>query len=243
MVPVARRNLFAEKGRFAFSVLGVAMAVMLVLVVLALYRGFSRTGETFELMPGELWLAQAGTTDPFHSLSLVQTSDLEAASTTSGVAAVVPVLSRQMAFEVNGSDADARVLALSVPDPLQLPEAFRERYLPSQGVMIIDGILSAKEGIHEGDMVDLEGVALTVGEIQPRSSEAFEPFVFINYRDAEAAFGTAGIVNFGMVVLEPGADATAVADALKSRFGGLEDSVARRSRRRFARRSTRASCQ
>jgi len=31
MVPVARRNLFAEKGRFAMSVGGVAFAVMLIL--------------------------------------------------------------------------------------------------------------------------------------------------------------------------------------------------------------------
>ena len=32
-VPVARRNLFAEKGRFAISVAGVAFAVLLMLIV------------------------------------------------------------------------------------------------------------------------------------------------------------------------------------------------------------------
>src|SRR3989304_5118634 len=64
MVPVARRNLLAERGRFAMSIGGVAVSVLLVLVVLALYRGFSRTGETFMLLPGGLWIAQAGPTAP-----------------------------------------------------------------------------------------------------------------------------------------------------------------------------------
>ena len=60
-VPVARRSLFAERGRFADSVAGVAFAVLLILIVLALYRGFSRLGHTFEELPGDLWVVQQGT--------------------------------------------------------------------------------------------------------------------------------------------------------------------------------------
>src|SRR3972149_6249698 len=47
MVPVARRNLFSEKGRFAISVAGGAVSVLLILIVLALYRRISRPGQTF----------------------------------------------------------------------------------------------------------------------------------------------------------------------------------------------------
>jgi len=77
MVPVARRNLFAEKGRFAISVAGVAFAVLLILIVLALYRGFNRTGQTFRDLPGELWVVQRGTSDPFHSVSLIERAQLD----------------------------------------------------------------------------------------------------------------------------------------------------------------------
>jgi hypothetical protein len=65
-VPLARRNLFSEKARFAISVAGVGFAVLLILIVLALYRGFSRSGQTFKDLPGDLWVVQQGTTDPFH---------------------------------------------------------------------------------------------------------------------------------------------------------------------------------
>jgi putative ABC transport system permease protein len=216
MVPVARRNLFAEKGRFALSVLGVAMAVMLVLVVLALYRGFSRTGETFEEMPGELWVAQAGTTDPFQSISLLEASQLQEAGQIDGVAAVIPVLIRQMTFEVEGRDAGARLVALGVPDSLQLPQATRNRFVPERGTMIVEGILSAKKGMDEGDPVNFGDVTLRVGEVQPRGTEAFEPLAFLNFEDAQEIFGSAGIVNFGMVILEPGADREQVAAALSA---------------------------
>ena len=154
MVPVARRNLLAEKGRFAMSIGGVTVSVLLVLVVLALYRGFSRTGETFELLPGELWVTQTGATDPFHSLSLVMEDDLQAVQSTSGVATVVPVLVRQMSFSVDGRVASARLLALDMPASA-LPPAFADHYLPPPGVMLVDAILAAKEGLHEGHVVEL----------------------------------------------------------------------------------------
>jgi hypothetical protein len=52
MVPVARKNLFAEKGRFAMSVGGVAFAVLLILIVVSLYRGWSSTGSIYVRLPG-----------------------------------------------------------------------------------------------------------------------------------------------------------------------------------------------
>jgi len=222
VVPVARRNLFAEKGRFAISICGVAFAVLLVLVVLALYRGFSRTGETFELLPGSLWIAQTGTTDPFHSESLVQAADIESARDVAGVAAVVPVLVRQMAFSVEDHDLSARLMALDVPAGLPVDDKIRARYLPERGVLVIDRILADKEGLREGDIARLGAVQLRIGKVQPRSAEAFEPFAFLSYEDARRVFGLEDIVNFGMVMLLPGADETAVAAALEARLPGTQ---------------------
>src|SRR3990172_1766870 len=115
MVPVARRNLFAEKGRFAISVAGVGFAVLLILIVLALYRGFNRAGQTFQELPGELWVVQRGTSDPFHSVSLVERARLDPIMQIPGVRAVVPVLARSMTFDAGGKEASARLMALDMP--------------------------------------------------------------------------------------------------------------------------------
>jgi putative ABC transport system permease protein len=214
MVPVARRNLLAEKGRFAISATGVAFAVVLVVIVLGLYRGFSRTGETFQLLPGDLWMTQAGTTDPFHSLSLLQPSELDAAARIPGVKVVAPVLIRQMSFTVDGRLVNARVMAIGEADRLSLTETQRMRYAPARGEMIIDGILAAKEDLAKGQVVELGETRLTIGKVQPRSAEAFQPFAFVNYADAQRIFGVQGVVNFGLVVVEPGRDVQGVLSTL-----------------------------
>jgi putative ABC transport system permease protein len=221
MVPVARRNLFSEKGRFAMSVTGVAFAVLLVLVVLAVYRGFSRTGETFQLLPGDLWITQQGTTDPFHSLSLLAPTDLSTAREVPGVDTVIPVVTRQMSFQTKDHEASARVMGIGLPTTAPVSESFKARYLPTRGSMAIDDILSRKEGLKEGDTVDISGMQLRIGQVQPASSEAFQPFAFVNYEDAAQIVGIGDLVNFGMVALKPGTGAAGVARTIEARDARL----------------------
>jgi putative ABC transport system permease protein len=215
-VPVARRNLFAEKGRFAISVAGVAFAVLLILIVLALYRGFSRSGQTFKELPGQLWVVQQGTTDPFHSLSLVSRSELSEAQRTDGVLAVVPVLSRTMEFTVDGKTESARLVALDVSPSLSLPEDTRRRFLPPEGAIVIDGILSKKTGLSANEEAEFNGTRLVVGHVEPASAEAFTPFIFLNSTDAERIFGRDDLVSYGMVVLRPEAVPTDVARSIEA---------------------------
>jgi putative ABC transport system permease protein len=205
MVPVARRNLFAEKGRFFISVSGVALAVLLILTVLALYRGWSRAGEVFEQLPGELWVVQQGTSDPFHSLSLVEPSAIERVSGIDGVQAVVPVLSRQMNFAPPGGDEQSvRLMALDFGAFPASPD-LRERFLPTQGQIVIDETLSRKTGLDEGDGLAISGVALAVAHVGPRGGDVLSQFAFVSFEDARAIFGVVDVVNYGMVVLEEGA--------------------------------------
>ena len=222
MVPVERRNLFSEKGRFAISVAGVAFAVLLILIVLALYRGISRTGQTFRELPGQLWVVQPGTTDPFHSVSLIEQARLASVTTTPGISAVVPVLLRQMAFEAGGSEVSARLMALDVPSTVALPPAIRERYVPPPGAIIIDRTLSRKTGLAAGDAVDFGTEPLSIQRVAPSGAEALSQFVFLNFQDARRIFGVGELVNYGMVILKEGTEPDAAAKAIVARDPGLQ---------------------
>ena len=215
-VPVARRNLFAEKARFAISVAGVAFAVMLILIVLALYRGWSQTGGTFQQLPGQLWVVQKGTTDPFHSSSLVEVSDLSHVSTLEGVAATVPVLSRQMNFTAGDSEEEVRLMALNFPMGAPVASSVRERYLPESGTIIIESTLSRKAGLGRGDQAVFGPVSLTVGRVQPRSTEVLSPFAFVNFQDAEKIFGVGDVVNYGMVVVAADASVAVIGERIEA---------------------------
>lgn len=215
-VPVARRNLFAEKARFAISVAGVAFAVMLILIVLALYRAWSQTGGTFQQLPGQLWVVQQGTTDPFHSSSLVEVAELQQLSGLESVDAVVPVLSRQMNFKAGDSGEEVRLMALDFPAGLSVPSNVRERFLPDSGTVIIESTLSRKTGLGRGDKAEFGTVSLTVGRVQPRSTEVLSPFAFVNFQDAQKIFGVAEVVNYGMVVVNSDVAVLDVAERIEA---------------------------
>ncbi len=209
-VPVARRNLFAEKGRFAISVAGVAFAVLLILIVLALYRGYSRTGQTFKQLPGDLWVVQHGTADPFHSLSLLDGERIDSVREVSGVAAAIPVLSRQMKFGAGGEEAAARFMALDVPETAGLSAEVRRDYLPAAGRVIIDRTLSRKTGLRAGDALTIGTERFVIDRVRPAGGESTQQFVFMQFDDAQRAFGVHDLVNYVMVIVSPDADESAV---------------------------------
>ncbi len=212
-VPVARRYLFAEKGRFAISVAGVAFAVLLILIVLALYRGMSRTGQTFREMPGALWVVQDGTSDPFHSVSLIEEPRLDSLEDIPGVAAIVPVLARQMQFEVEGKRTDGRLMALDLPEDA-VSAGLRNHYAPPRGAMIIDETLQRMTGLDPGDSASFGDVSLTVDRVNSRSPEILFQYVFVNFTDARRIFGVHDVVTYGMVIVEEDADPEAVENAI-----------------------------
>ncbi len=221
MVPVARRNLFSEKGRFAISVAGVALAVLLILIVLALYRGFSRSGQTFRDLPGDLWVVQQGTTDPFHSLSLLDSQTIAGVREMPGVAAEIPVLSRQMEFDTGGDRPSARFMALDAPTSLPLSDEIRKNYVPAPGQIVIDRTLNRKTGLDAGDTVVIGGEQLVIDHVRSAGGESFQQFVFMNFSDAQRAFGVHDIVNYAMVIVSPGGDPKSVAAAISNRDAGV----------------------
>ncbi len=86
MVSVARRNILADKVRLLISVSGVAFAVLLILVVGSLYRGFQKEAGSFvEGVPGDIWVMERDTSDIFHSFSIVPERRIEEVASTEGV--------------------------------------------------------------------------------------------------------------------------------------------------------------
>ena len=71
-VSVARRNLFSDPTRLAISVGGVAVAILLIIVLLAVYTGSLRQMSAYvDNVDADLWVAQAGSPDMLHSFSVV----------------------------------------------------------------------------------------------------------------------------------------------------------------------------
>lgn len=220
MVPVARRNLFAEKARFGMSVCGVALAVLLILIVVSLYRGWSQTGSIYLQFPGNLWVAQAGTSDPFHSTSLLPAGRQGALRHIPGVVAVLPVYARHLAFPVRGGTLDAYAMAFGAPRGLRLPPVV-ERYFPAPGHVVVDRVLANAAGVKPGRKLDVLGHELIVGPLLSGGNKIVQ-FAFLNPVDAAPLLGYPGHVSYYLLATSPSADLARVARAAAAAVPGSE---------------------
>jgi putative ABC transport system permease protein len=220
MVPVARRNLFAEKGRFAMSVGGVAFAVLLILIVVSLYRGWSRTGSVYLKLPGDVWITQAGTADPFHSTSLLPAGRISELARVPGVVAVLPVYARHLAFPAGGGRVDAYAMAIAAPHGMPLPAEARP-YFPAPGHVVIDRVLAAEAGSKEGGRLHVLGHTLLVDKLTTGGNKIVQ-FAFLNPADGKALLGEPGQVSYYLLAAAPGANLTRVGRAAVAVVPGSE---------------------
>lgn len=209
MVPVARRNLLGEKVRLAMSVAGAAFAVLLILLVVSLYRGWSSASRVLGNLPGDVWVAQAGTHDPFRSASILPLGRAAALERVPGVRLAFPVFARRMAFTESGKDLDVFFMALAVPATIPVGEEVRSSFLPPRGGIVVDRVLAGNAGLRVGDELDVLGRRLRVTGIRSGGNPLFQ-IAFLNAADAPAVLGLRGIADFYLLSLAPGANASAV---------------------------------
>lgn len=218
MVPLARRNLFSEKARFAMSIAGVAFAVLLILIVVSLYRGWSDVGRFYEQLPGDVWVAQPGTSDPFHSTSFLPLADAQRLANVRGVRTVIPVYTRHIAFGKRGHELDVFAMALAVPRTVG---ARARAYEPRAGTIEIDRMLASQAHVGVGDSLLVLGRPLVVASIHGGGNSIFQT-AFLNAADAKALFGIDQLANFMLVDVAAGAQVPTVAAALRRAVPGTE---------------------
>lgn len=219
MVPLARRNLLADRCRLGVSIGGVAFAVLLVLVVLGLYRGWSDVGRLYSALPGDVWVSERGTLDPYHSSSFLPEAAVGRLARLPGVRAAVPVFVRHVAFRTAGTELDTLLLALE-PPPGRATVEDREHF-PPRGRITIDRVLADAAGVGVGGSISVLGRRLVVDDIHTGGTRIFQA-AFVNAADARTLIAQPGKVSFVAVVAQPGVDVGVLRAAAERVVGGSE---------------------
>lgn len=211
MVPVARRNLLAEKARFLMAVGGVTAAVFLILIVIALYQGFKESAGAFiRDLPAEVWVFQAGTRDLYHSGSLLPEGLEDDIQAVTGVQGVYKLLARNLRVEVGGEDREGLFLAFpSEASPLL--QGMGVAALPGRGQVIANEAVASA-----GDSFTLGGRRFEV-VASYETVGAFGFYSFLNYDDAQELFSAPGFVSYFLVLADP-SQAAAIAEGIDSQF-------------------------
>ncbi len=220
MVAVARKNLLADKVRLLISVGGVAFAVLLILVVGSLYRGFQEQAGSFvEGVPGDVWVMEQDTADIFHSFSVVSEDKLGQVAAVPGVHGLVLVYGKRVTVHYDGGGGDTYIMALDLP---QGTEVLHGMKAPGPGQIVLDDVFARKSGLSIGDSLDVRGRVLTVSQVGNVSNVGLSQFSLISAGDAREVLAVSDNVNYLLVSVEPGADASAVAKAIEREVPGIK---------------------
>ncbi|MBI1885817.1 MAG: ABC transporter permease [Chloroflexi bacterium] len=224
MVPIARRNLLAEKTRFFVAVGGVAFSVFLIILVQSLFLGFRESaGALIEDLPFELWVVQDGTFDLYHSTSLLPSDYAERLHEVPGIAEVQPVAGRQVRLEVGGESRREFLLAFAQPPSHQSgSHALLDlERLPAPGEIVVSDSLASSYHVGRGDRLTLGEEEFTVIGSTDESA-GFRQFSFLSFPDAQRLFGLSGSVNWITVALADDASSREVAADIESRLPGVD---------------------
>jgi putative ABC transport system permease protein len=218
MVPIARRNLLAEKFRLAIAIGGVAFAVFLIVTIQTLYTGWRHgAGEFARQFPVDLWIVQEGIADIARSSSHVPDGLAEEVAAVAGVGAAINAQGRLLTVHVE----DRRDVGffLAVEDSFAAEAAFRElgyERAPAPGEVILHDSMGSP-----GDTVRLGETEFTAIDTYA-GGIPIGGYSFMSYSDASALFGLPGYANYVIVFLEDPDAAQQVQAFINNGGGGLE---------------------
>lgn len=228
-MPLALRNLLANKRRLIRSSAGIGFAVLLMLVQLGFERGFFEASLAMvRQIDGDLIITSASKYQ-FHSRDPFAAGDIAAARKIAGIASVIPLYASwfDMSWQPPGSQQGYLVQVLAFdPDtpPLLSSEVKAESgKLKAPDAVIVDrrarpflGMADAQGNAEiDGHTVHIVGGFGLGPDFQSDGTVMMSPATFARLlpgnRDAVAALP----VEFGVVKLRPGEDAARVQAALQ----------------------------
>jgi putative ABC transport system permease protein len=222
---VTRQNLFAEKTRLAISIGGVAFAVFLISLLLALYQGWqTNVGRFVEGVEADLWVTREGTTDFLNSASILPGSmqaDLEAID---GVSSVHAIIVRPMRFDVpsGGVNGDTHLVGYETNGGSGGPTAIEEGAgAPDDGQIIVDKAFAKKADLDVGDSVGFRGDELEVVAISDKGDFIFSQTTFVPLDTASELLEMGELRTFFLVSLDDEADEDQVIADIQSTFPGV----------------------
>jgi putative ABC transport system permease protein len=225
MLLVARKNLFAERTRLAISVGGVALSVLLIMLLLALYRGWDeKVGGFVENSTVDVWIASEGAKDFLAAASLLPIDDpqqgeavREVLDSDPGIEQWSPLIVRQMegvkveiegdGGEKIGKEMNLQFIGYDLETGLGGPIEIKEgRGDPGPNEVVVDEALSKRYGVDVDDIVRAGGKDWTVVGISSGGDFVATQTVFVNHQQARQALSMDEQTTFVVVQVADGTD-------------------------------------
>ena len=185
-VPVASRNLRADRIRFTVNVIGVAFAVLLICFQLSVLKGTRAQITTYIDHTGaDIWAMQKGV-DDFIATSAVPRESVDTLERLSGVRRVAGIYAIYTLLEINRVKSRVYVIGYDTPSgdggPWKLGRTLphiRDTRSLGQDEVLLDETLARRHGLEPGDRVSLFGRTFTVAGFTLETTSIGSQYAFL----------------------------------------------------------------
>jgi putative ABC transport system permease protein len=191
MPPLAQRNLFHDKVRLTVTLTGIVFSVVLIVVQLGLFLGFTTaTSNLIDHSGADLWVTSKNVPYveqgvPFSERKLNQVRAVP------GVGDAQKIIARWTQWKRHDGGQDSvQIVGVNVDDSLERPWNLvegRVEDLKSPDAVILDELYKQKLGVtHVGDVFEIGGYrARVVGFTRGIRSFTTSPYVFTSFKNAQ----------------------------------------------------------
>ena len=218
MLRLAVRNLFQSKVRLMISIGGVALALMLILSLDAVFAGAQTQVTAYIDRSGaDIFVAQSGVRNMHMAASALPSSAATEVRAVRGVESVTPILYLTNMIVIGEERSLAYVIGLppraAVGGPWRVVVG---KAIPSVGEAIIDQGVALKSGVGLGDEVEILGEEFVVVGLSDGTATLFNSVVFISKQDFARLRGDSRTISFVLVTVKSGESPHTVAARIEA---------------------------
>lgn len=198
-VPVARRNLFSERRRTILGIAGVAVALLMVLALDAVFAGaMEQVTRYIDTSDADVFVSQRGVRTMHMSSSWIPAASEDVAGRVEGVDWVEPILYDSGAL-VAGDARELTYLIGYIPGERGGPVSLVRGSQPAAGQIVIDDEAARRLRIGVGDEVGALGRSWIVSGLTTGMTNIVNSVSYVPITDFAAARGIEGTVSYLLV--------------------------------------------
>ncbi|MDP2776611.1 MAG: ABC transporter permease, partial [Anaerolineales bacterium] len=218
MIRLAFRNLFQNKPRLIISVGGVALALLLILSLDAVFTGVERQVTAYiEHSGADVWVSQEDVRNMHMASSSLSDSVARKVKHVPGVASISPILYLTNNVVIGDEQNLAYIIGLPENAEIGGPWSISSgRSLPGKGETIIDRSIAANSGIALGDEVKILGDEFEVTGLSEGTASLVNSIAFISMKDFEEMRGSYNTISFLLVSVSDGESPEVVAARIQA---------------------------
>lgn len=220
-VPIARRQLAAEPARLVVTLLAVAAAVTLVLLLAGLRRGMGEQVTLYLDRQPPVLVAQAGARNFLSQTSVLPESISEDLARVPGVADAAPISQQYAMLRLHGRPVLTLLIGYDPGRPGGPWKLTAGRAPSGRNELVLDRVLAAEHSLDVGTTLEYRGAPLRIVGLSSGTSGFMTPLAFATRETVNDLNRQPGTANFILVRPEPGLEAETLAAILSERLPGI----------------------